>query len=160
MISILVSAVMRRLKGESLTMDHFPFAREISATVTPCPVLLFRMSFPVSGFLETRLPRTMSVFTYSLLTARPPVGVEEFHAVVVVPHRALLAGPGTASRRIERGRIGPERIAPARDDVPAVTFGKGDRVKRIRGYGLEARPAVAGPIAPAANTAAPNAPPV
>ena len=91
----------------------------------------------------------------------PSVGVEEFHAVVVVPHRAFLAGPGAASRLVERGRIGPERVAPARDDVPAVSLG---RVIVSNAFAVTASkpsrlPAIAGPNALAANAAVPNAPP-
>ena len=76
----------------------------------------------------------VGVFMIDCQNAAPLPG-EERHAVVVVTHRALLTRTGAARERIKRRAVAPERIAPSRNHLPAVSFGNGHSIKTVRRNG-------------------------
>ena len=65
-------------------------------------------------------------------------GLEERHAVVVVAEGEFLARARAARRVVELGSSRPHGVSPPGDDVPVVALGRGDRIERIGGRGLEA----------------------
>ena len=69
---------------------------------------------------------------------------EQRHPVIVVAEGAFLARAGPPRRRIEPGRVGPHRIAPPGNHVPAVAFRHRDGIQRVRGDRLEPEAVVVG----------------
>ena len=70
---------------------------------------------------------------------RVVVHLKAGHAVIVVAKGLVLLSGGAAGGFVKGGSVRPEGITPFGDDLPVEAFWDGDSVKRVRGYGLEAK---------------------
>ena len=66
---------------------------------------------------------------------------EQFHPVIVVTEGSFLTGARTSALVIECLAVGPQRVAPTGDDVPAKPLGFGHCVQSIRGHRGKVMPA-------------------
>ena len=87
--------------------------------------------------------RSVGIFVVDRQDAAP-AGREQGHAVGIVAERQFLGGAGAAGRRIEGFALAPQRIAPAHDDVPAVSLRHAHRVLGAGGDRLERQTAASG----------------
>jgi hypothetical protein len=135
-ISIGVSAVVRRV------LDDAPLAIRLGDFDDRNTMRGLALAHVVGVLRQFAVPRVIHDRAVGVLIVhredRAVAVGEQRHAVVVVAELAFLGGAGAGGGFIELGGVGPQRIAPLRDDMPGIAVRHGDRIQRVGGDRIEA----------------------